>query len=123
MKDLRLIKVQERSAQLMGIKETIGVIIGAAILLIISVLVWSKVRNGASVLNGGTYINATTYCSSGGTWNASDCIGGDLLTVPAEYTTETNITSNVLSGFDLAGILPIVLAAGAIIGILFVVFR
>lgn len=111
-----------------GVKEIVATLVAGSIFMMIGIYAYSKAGQGVDLLNGGDYINTTHYCSSPGTWNGSDCIsGGTLTALPTDYAQNNavmnNIKANATSGFDLGSIIFIVIAAGGIIGVLWMVFR
>lgn len=95
MEDLRLVEFQERDCMAFGIKELVGTLVAGSILMMVGLYAYSKVSGS---------IDQTGFTA-------------------AENTTMTNIKTNVTSGFDLGSIIFIVLAAGGIIGVLWIVFR
>ena len=95
MEDLRLVQLREKQTLAFGIKEVVGTLVAGSVLMMVGLYAYSKVS--ASIDQSGF--------------------------TAAENTTIGNIRTNVTSGFDLASIIFIVLAAGAIIGILYMIFK
>ena len=123
MQDLRLLQIQEKNSFTFGLKEALGTLVSAGILLMIALYTYSKVRTGVDLLSGGTYVNSTDYCPAAGTWNTTDCNGATLTALPEGYNAMENVKSNLTSAFDLSSVAFIVLAAAAIIGIIWLAFR
>lgn len=95
MQDLRLVELQEREAMEFGIREAVGTLVGGGVLMMVGLFAYSKI---------GKTIDQSGFTT-------------------AENTTLANIKSNIVSGFDLASVAFIVIAASVIIGIIYLAFR
>jgi len=93
--DLRLVQLQERQTMSFGVKETVGTLVAGGILFMVGFYAYTKV---------GSSIDTSALTT-------------------AENTTYNNIRSNITSGFDLGSVVFIVIAAAAIIGVIWMAFR
>ena len=128
MEDIRLIQL--RKGMTFGVKETIGTLVAGGVMMLVAIYAWAKVNRSVDWLGGGAYVNTTHYCSgAGATWNGTACLtGGTLTGLPTgfnknDYDTMLRMRGNVTSGFDLSSVVFIVIAASAIIGVIWVAFQ
>jgi len=96
------------------IKTIIGTLVAGAILLMVGIYTYTKVRAPVQ-----SYFH--DYTSYGVT--TATATAAQNATIAAQNATFGNIQSNTLSAFDLSAIIFIVLAAGGIIGVLLLAFR
>ena len=123
MEDLRLIQLQEREGEAFGAKAIIGAIITVSILLFFGIYLQSKLNAATDPLEGGTYINTTSYCPAAGTWNGTACNGATVTDLPGNYETFDAVRANINSGFEISSLLPFILPAVGIIGVILMVFK
>ena len=127
--DVRLVSLTEREGEAMGVKAMIGTVLAVVVLLMIGLYVYVKLGASTSPIGSdGVYANNTYYCTSDGVANLTDntCLTGTRTAFTANtlanYNTWLGVKANARAGFDLSSIIPIVLAATAIIGLLYMAF-
>ena len=96
------------------IKVIVGTLVAGAILLMVGIYTYTKVRAPVQDYFWGYTNYGVTTATATAAQNAS---------IAAQNATFGNIQSNTLSAFDLSAIIFIVLAAGGIIGVLLLAFR
>lgn len=95
MEDIRLVQLEARDGMAFGVKETVGTLVAGGILMMVGIFAYSKVAAS---------INTSGFTAQ-------------------ELVAYNNVRTNVTSGFDLGSVVFIVIAASAIIGVIWVAFQ